>query len=106
MLEKRKEDSEAVGKYSSMLMAAIIGAFILFLAPTLVVFITGVEVKPGEDPTTALFSPPDGLPTTISDQVTSIFNLVMWIARIVVVMFVILAVILLTVSRPEHPRRR
>lgn len=102
MLEKRKEDSEAVGKYSNMLMAAIIGALILFIAPILIVYITGVEIDDGESVEDALFSPPDDLPTELKDKVQSIFDLVMWVARIVVVLFVILAVILLRVRVPSN----
>lgn len=93
MLEKRKDDSEAVGKYSSMLMAAIIGALVLFLAPILVAYITGVD---------DIFAPPDdaNLPAEIEDKINEIFQVVLWLARIIVVMFIVLAVILLRVRAP------
>lgn len=111
MLEKRKEEGEAVGKYTQFLTTFIIGAFILFMAPYVVGFITEDEVTDA-----GLFAPPKELTLDdkITDKVNELFLLVMWVARIVIVMGVIVFVILLYVnpesrsaalsnSRTDHP---
>ena len=33
MLEKRKDDSEAIGKYQSLLVSVVIGSLIVWIAP-------------------------------------------------------------------------
>ena len=97
MLEKRKEESEAVGKYTQFLMTAVIGAFILFMAPHLVGFITGEDVVDDA----GLFAPPGGdntLAPEITNRVNEIFGFVMWVARIIVIFMIIIFVILLYVN--------
>ena len=105
MLEKRKDDSESVQKFQGMLMAAIIGGLLLFIAPVLVVYITdsGVEGKTAEQ---ALFSLPQSegqqLPEEFTLKVNAIFDLVMWVARIIVVMFIVMAVIMLQMPKQTY----
>ena len=108
MLEKRKDDSESVQKFQGMLMAAVIGGLLLFIAPVLVVYITGVALvdEEGKELTAeqALFALPDegNLPPEFADKVNSIFNLVLWIARVIVVLFIVMAVIMLRMPRQIH----
>ena len=106
MLEKRKDDSESIQKFQGMLMAAIIGGLLLFIAPVMVVYITGVEVDEGETAEKALFALPDEseLPEEFTSKVNSIFELVIWVARVVVVLFIVMAVIML--QMPDRHTRR
>ena len=103
MLEKRKDESESVQKYQGMLMAAVIGGLLLFIAPVLVVYITGSGVE-GKTAEQALFALPDesNLPPEFADKVSSIFDLVMWVARVIVVLFIVMAVIMLSMPRQTH----
>ena len=117
MLEKRKDESESVQKYQGMLMAAIIGGLLLFIAPIMVVYITGVDLldEDGDplldddgNPLTAekaLFQLPNEseLPPEFSSKVNSVFELVMWVARVVVVLFIVMAVIMLQMPRQTYP---
>ena len=117
MLEKRKDDSESIQKFQGMLMAAIIGGLLLFIAPVMVVYITGVDLVDEDgnpltnengDPLTAeqaLFALPDesNLPKEFTSKVNSIFELVIWVARVVVVLFIVMAVIMLQMPRQTHP---
>ena len=111
MLEKRKEEGEAVGKYTQFLTTFVIGAFILFMAPYIVAFVTDDTVSDS-----GIFAPPEGVDIApeITDKVDDLFQFVMWIARIIVVLGVIMFVILLYVnpeprsaalanSRTDHP---
>lgn len=59
MLERRKEESESIGKYQTMLMSGIIAAVIVFLAPTLIIVITGTELEGDQTAEQALFAPPE-----------------------------------------------
>ena len=104
MLEKRKDESESVQKYQGMLMAAIIGGLLLFIAPVLVVYITGVEIVGDQTAEDALFALPDesNLPDAFTTKVNSIFVLVIWVARIVVVLFIVMAVIMLCMPKQPH----
>ena len=104
MLEKRKDDSESIQKFQGMLMAAIIGGLLLFIAPVMVVYITGVEVDEGETAEKALFALPDEseLPEEFTSKVNSIFELVIWVARVVVVLFIVMAVIMLQMPRQTY----
>ena len=115
MLEKRKDDSESVQKYQGMLMAAIIGGLLLFIAPIMVVYITGTGVDEDGNALTdedgnaltaeqALFALPDeSLPEEFRDKVNSVFLLVMWVARVIVVLFIVMAVIMLQMPRQTYP---
>ena len=116
MLEKRKDDSESIQKFQGMLMAAIIGGLLLFIAPVMVVYITGVDLLDEDgnpltnedgDPLTAeqaLFAMPDAsnLPPEFTTKVNSIFDLVLWVARVVVVLFIVMAVIMLQMPRQTY----
>ena len=108
MLEKRKDDSESIQKFQGMLMAAIIGGLLLFIAPVLVVYITGVDLVDSEGKTLtaeqALFALPDegNLPPEFADKVNSIFELVIWVARVIVVLFIVMAVIMLQMPRQTY----
>ena len=116
MLEKRKDDSESIQKFQGMLMAAVIGGLLLFIAPVLVVYITGVDLVDADgdpitnadgDPLTAeqaLFALPDqgNLPPEFATKVNSIFELVIWVARVVVVLFIVMAVIMLQMPRQTY----
>ena len=116
MLEKRKDDSESIQKFQGMLMAAIIGGLLLFIAPVMVVYITGVDLvdEDGDplldedgNPLTAekaLFALPDesSLPAEFTSKVNSVFELVIWVARVVVVLFIVMAVIMLQMPRQTY----
>ena len=104
MLEKRKDDSESIQKFQGMLMAAIIGGLLLFIAPVMVVYITGVDVADGQTAEQALFALPDEsqLPEEFTLKVNSIFELVIWVARVVVVLFIVMAVIMLQMPRQTY----
>ena len=108
MLEKRKDDSESIQKFQGMLMAAIIGGLLLFIAPVLVVYITGVDLVDSDGKTLtaeqALFALPDegNLPPEFADKVNSIFDLVLWVARVIVVLFIVMAVIMLQMPRQTY----
>lgn len=58
MLERRKDDSESMGKYQAMLVSAVIATVIVFMAPTLIVVISGTEIPAGMDADDVLFAPP------------------------------------------------
>ena len=90
MLEKRKDDSESIQKFQGMLMAAIIGGLLLFIAPVMVVYIAGVDTEGHDTAEQALFALPDegNLPEEFTTKVNSIFDLVIWVARVVVVLFI------------------
>ncbi len=105
MLEKRKDDSESIQKFQGMLMAAVIGALLLFIAPVLVVYITdsGIDGKTAEQ---ALFTIPtsegQSLPADFVEKVSAIFDLVLWVAKIIVVLFIVMAVIMLQMPRQTY----
>jgi len=88
MLEKRKEESDSIQKYTNMLIGAVLGALILFLAPIIVGYVTGVD---------NVMSPPKdaNLPDEITEKITSMFSVVLWIAQIAIVFAIMLAVIML-----------
>lgn len=131
MIERSKDESEKLGKYQAMMMSGIIAAVIVFLAPTLIVVVTDTAVEPGQSAEDALFAPPktckaipsgadvssapysargpcsegqyhaDTLPGNFSGQIQSLFGLLIWIVRIVIIMMIIVAVIMLYVENPE-----
>ena len=100
MLEKRKDESESIEKFRSILMAAVIGALLLFAAPELVGFLTGVDAQGYTSD--GVFGLP-GQPRMPEVFITSVFGvlqLVLWIARVVIVLFILMAVIMLRVEEP------
>ncbi len=104
MLEKRKEESDGVGKYQNMLVSAMVAGIIVFLAPTLVVVVTDACAgKTGLEGEACLWDAPDLLPDAVSDRVEDLIGLMVFIVRIVIVFSIILAVILLRVEKnPYH----
>lgn len=113
MLEKRKEESESMGKYQTMLMSAIVAAIIVFLAPTLIVVLTNQTIPDGQTAEDVLFAPPtvkqfddDGnllddertvLPSNLTNQISGLFSLLLWFVRIVLVAMIIVSVMMLYV---------
>ena len=101
MLEKRKDESESIEKFRSILMAAVIGALLLFAAPEIVGFLTGVDSE-GYTSDGAIFGLP-GQPRMPEVFITGVFGameLVLWVARVVIVLFIVMAVTMLRVEEP------
>ena len=98
MLEKRKEESESVGKYQAMLMGAIIGAFLVWAMPYLIAYIFGVD---------NIFEPPAGadLPDELTDKIDSLYQSLLWVVRIVFVFAIMISVVLLRLDNPPRPAR-
>ena len=92
MLEKRKEESESVGKYQTMLMGAIIGAFLVWAMPYLIAYIFGVD---------NIFEPPAGadLPKDLTEKIDSLYQSLLWVVRIVFVFAIMVSVVLLRLDR-------
>ena len=92
MLEKRKEESESVGKYQTMLMGAIIGAFLVWAMPYLIAYIFGVD---------NIFEPPAGadLPVDLTEKIDSLYQSLLWVVRIVFVFAIMVSVVLLRLDR-------
>lgn len=92
MLEKRKEESESVGKYQTMLMGAIIGAFLVWAMPYLIAYIFGVD---------NIFEPPAGadLPKDLTKKIDSLYQSLLWVVRIVFVFAIMVSVVLLRLDR-------
>ena len=100
MLEKRKDESESIGKYQSMLVSAVIAALILWVAPMLIPVLTG------QDFGTSLMTPPDILleenetadnlnPNSFGGRMTQLWDLGLWVARVAIVFGVLIGVIML-----------
>ena len=118
MLEKRKEESEAIGKYQSMLMSCVIAAVIVFLAPTLVLVVTGADTLDEGD----LFAPPSityettddagnkinktkvMVPDDVAAGLQGLYELLLWFVRIVLIMMAIVSVIMLRVDAQQQQR--
>ena len=98
MLEKRKEESESVGKYQTMLMGAIIGAFLVWAMPYLIAYIFGVD---------NIFEPPADadLPDELTDKIDSLYQSLLWVVRIVFVFAIMISVVLLRLDHPSRPAR-
>ena len=96
MLERRKDESESIEKYRSILMAAVIGALLLFAAPELVGFLTGVDEE-GYVQEGSLFGIPGQprIPLAFTTSVLAVMEIVLWLARVVIVLFIVIAVIML-----------
>jgi len=93
MLEKRKEESESIGKYQSILTGFLIGAIIVWAAPELVAFV--FDYDSWEEAIEA----PDAAPDKLAAMVTDIYALGVWLIRIVLVMGVMIAVFMLLLRR-------
>ena len=103
MLEKRKDESESIEKYRSILTAAVIACLLLFATPTLVGFLTGVDSE-GYTSDGAIFGLP-GQPRMPEVFITSVFGVlqpVLWIARVVIVLFIVMAVVMLRMPRQTY----
>ena len=96
MLERRKDESESIEKFRSILMAAVIGALLLFAAPTLVGFLTGLDEE-GYVQEGSLFGIPGQprVPLAFTTSVLAVMDIVMWIARVIIILFIVMAVIML-----------
>lgn len=96
MLERRKEESESVGRYQGMVVSLVIGAIIVWAAPWTMVFIFDLDDEAD------LFTPPTsssnstkGLPKIISDKVEDVYNLGIWLVRIILLLGVLISVTML-----------
>ena len=100
MLEKRKDDSEAIGKYQSLLVSVVIGSLIVWIAPMLIPVLTG------EDFGTSLVAPPDILleenetadnlnPNSFGGRIAQLWDLGLWVVRLVLVFAVLIFVAML-----------
>ena len=102
MLEKRKDESESIEKYRSILTAAVIACLLLFAAPELVGFLTGVDSE-GYTSDGAVFGLGAGhprIPEVFITGLVGVLQLVLWISRVVIVLFIVMAVIMLRVQEP------
>ena len=101
MIERRKDETESIEKYRSILMAAVIGALLLFAAPVMVGMLTGIDsegyVKEG-----SLFGIPGQprIPAVFTASVLGVLEIVLWLARVVIILFIVMAVIMLRVQEP------
>ena len=107
MLEKRKDESEAVQKYQGFLVTAVIAAFLVFMAPFLVEFVTGTPILDAD----GNLLPPNATSTEIPSELTSkigdIFGFVLWIVRIIIIFAIMMFVVLLRLdvrARPQIPQ--
>lgn len=100
MLEKRKDDSESIGKFQSILVSVVIGALIVWIAPMLIPVLTG------QDFGTSIMTPPDILleenetadnlnPNSFGGRLNQLWELVLWIVRIALVFGVLASVAML-----------
>ena len=101
MLEKRKDESESIEKYRNMLMAAVIGALLLFAAPVIVGMLTGLDSE-GYVQEGSMFGIPGQprVPEVFTSNVLGVMEVVLWLARVVIVLFIVMAVIMLRVQEP------
>ena len=101
MLEQRKDESESTEKFRSILMAAVIGALLLFAAPEIVNMLSGVDAE-GYVKEGSLFGIPGQprVPEVFTGKVFDVLQIVLWVARVVVVLFIVMAVIMLRVEKP------
>ena len=108
MIERRKDESESIDKYDSILRAAIIGALLLFAAPFLVSYLTGIDVESGEIAEEALFmiSNQQPLPDVFLEKVTAVYQIVLWIGRVVIVLFIVMSVIMLRMPVTAESKER
>ena len=93
MIEKRKEDSETVGKFQGLLQAVIMASLIVWLAPIIIPFITtgnldGDFMNPNINGTQIV-------PSAIVDRVGGLWQLGLWAVRIILVVIVVFAATML-----------
>ena len=88
MLEKRKEESESIGKYQTMLLGAIIGAFIVWAMLYVIAFIFGVD---------NIFEPPPNanIPAALTEKIDSLYQTLLWVVRLIFVFAIMISVVLL-----------
>ncbi|ABK77307.1 hypothetical protein CENSYa_0674 [Cenarchaeum symbiosum A] len=92
MLEKRKEDSESVGKYQGIVTSVVIAAIIIWVAPLLIPALSGSDSN-------SLFNSTGTLvPEEVATNIDELFQTVLWFARIVLLFAVIVAVVMLRVD--------
>ena len=106
MLEKRKDESESVEKYRSLVVAAVIACLLLFAAPEIVGFLTGIDSE-GYTSDGAIFGLPGQprVPDVFIDKVFDVLQLVLWVARVVIVLFIAVSVVMLRLQEPDTARR-
>lgn len=103
MLEKRKDESEAIGKYQSMLVSVVIAGLIVWIAPILIPVLTG------QDFGTSLVAPPEILleenetvdnlnPNSFGGRIGQLWDLMLWVVRLVLVFAVMIFVVMLRVG--------
>ena len=108
MLEKRKDESEAIGKYQSLLVSVVIGALIVWIAPMLIPVLTG------QDFGTSLVAPPEILlednetadnlnPNSFGGRIAQLWDLGLWVVRLVLVFAVLIFVTMLRMSDSHCP---
>ena len=108
MLEKRKDESEAIGKYQSLLVSVVIGALIVWIAPMLIPVLTG------QDFGTSLVAPPEILlednetadnlnPNSFGGRIAQLWDLGLWVVRLILVFAVLIFVAMLRMSDSQCP---
>ena len=103
MLEKRKDESEAIGKYQSMLVSVVIAGLVVWIAPMLIPVLTGQEFG------TSLVAPPEILleanetadnlnPNSFGGRISQLWDLMLWVVRIVLVFAIMIFVVMLRMN--------
>ena len=80
----------------------MIGALLLFAAPDLVGFLTGVDAQ-GYTSDGGVFSLGSGhpkIPDVFVTNVFSAFQFVLWIARVIIILFIVMGVVMLRMQEP------
>ena len=109
MLEKRKDESEAVGKYQSLLVSVVIASLLVWIAPMLIPVLTG------QDFGTSLVAPPDILleanesadnlnPNSFGGRISQLWDLALWAVRLILVFAVLIFVAMLRMGGERHCR--
>ena len=104
MLEKRKDDSEAIGKYQGMIVSCVIASLLVWIAPMLIPVLTGQEFG------TSLVTPPDILlesnetadnlnPNSIGGRMNALWDLFLWVVRLVLVFGILAGIIMLRLEK-------
>ena len=100
MLEKRKDESEAIGKYQGMLVSVVIAGLVVWIAPMLIPVLTG------QDFGTSIVTPPEILleanetadnlnPNSFGGRIGQLWDLMLWVVRIVLVFAIMIFVVML-----------
>ena len=104
MLEQKKDDSDNLQKYKAMLISTLFAAIIVFLAPSLILIMTGSD----STDEASLITPPAGtLPEEIEKGIKEMYDLIIWAVRLVLVVMVIVSVMMMCVNpvRITHVKR-